>query len=51
MTVTAGISLIIWHFSIPRQYEEIRTEHLVLDGLVFEEFKKKERHAENIMRS
>jgi Predicted transcriptional regulators len=41
MTVTADIGLIIWHFSIPRQYEEIRTEHLLLDGLVFEEFKKK----------
>ena len=41
VAVTAGTGLIIWHFSIPKQYLEIKTSHLLLDESVFEEFKQK----------
>lgn len=41
LSATAGIVLIIWYFSGPRQYQEIKRNHLVFDGSVLEEFRQK----------
>lgn len=38
--ITAGIIIIIWYFFQPKQYQEIKNEHLTFDDKVFEEFKK-----------
>lgn len=39
--MTAGISLVIWYFSKPRQYQEIRTGPLIFDDSVFREFRQR----------
>ncbi len=40
LTMIAGIIIIIWYFFQPKQYQEIKSEHLTFDDKVFGEFKK-----------
>lgn len=40
LTMIAGIILIMWYIFQPRQYQEIKNEHLTFDDMVMEEFKK-----------
>ncbi len=40
LTMIAGIIIIIWYFFQPKQYQEIKNEHLTFDDKVFGEFKK-----------
>ncbi len=40
LTMIAGIIIIIWYFFQPKQYQEIKNEHLTFDEKVFGEFKK-----------
>ncbi len=39
LTTLAGIIMIIWYFFQTRQYQEIKTEHLIFDDKVLEAFK------------
>ncbi len=40
LTMLAGVSLIIWYFFQPKQYQEMKKERLIFDDKVFGEFKK-----------
>lgn len=40
LTMTAGVVLIIWNFLQSKQYQELKTEHLIFDDKVLEEFEK-----------
>lgn len=40
LTLIAGVILIIWQFFQPRQYQEIKTEHLLFDDKIYEVFRK-----------
>ncbi len=40
LTMIAGIIIIIWYFFQPKQYQEIKNEHLTFDDKVLGEFKK-----------